>query len=77
VIAVAEKDGNPVARYVSVETGLRTGGVVEIRPIAGETLESGTRIISSGAGALILFPGAPLNPVERFVEMKDIGSERS
>jgi membrane fusion protein (multidrug efflux system) len=77
VIAVAEKEGKPVARYVKVETGLRTGGVVEIRPASGETLEPGTRIISSGAGALILFPGAPLNPVERFVEMKDIGSEQS
>lgn len=77
VIAVAEKDGEPVARYVTIETGLRVGGQVEIRPVAGETLEPGTRIISSGAGALILFPGAPLNPVERFVEMKDIGSEQS
>jgi membrane fusion protein (multidrug efflux system) len=77
IIAVAEKDGKPVARYVTVETGLRVGGQVEIRPAAKETLEPGTRIISSGAGALILFPGAPLDPVERFVEMKDIGSDQS
>lgn len=77
VIAVGEKDGQPVARYVTVETGLRTGGQVEIRPVAPDTLEPGTRIVSSGAGALVLFPGAPLAPVERFVEMKDIGSDQS
>lgn len=76
VIAVGEKDGKPVARYVTVETGLRLGGRVEIRPVATDVLIPGTRIISSGAGALILFPGAPLNPVERFVEMHDIGSDR-
>jgi membrane fusion protein (multidrug efflux system) len=76
VIAVGEKEGKPVARYVTVETGLRVDGQVEIRPVAQESLEPGTRIVSSGAGALVLFPGAPLNPVERFVKMQDIGSDR-
>ncbi len=76
IIAVGEKDGQPVARYVSVETGLRVGGLVEVRAVAPDTLEPGTRIVSSGAGALILFPGAPLEPVERFVEMKAIGSDQ-
>ncbi|MBC8012223.1 MAG: efflux RND transporter periplasmic adaptor subunit [Burkholderiales bacterium] len=76
VIAVEQKDGASVARYVTVETGLRVGGNVEIRPVAPDTLEPGTPIVSSGAGALVLFPGAPLSPVARFVEMKDIGSEQ-
>jgi membrane fusion protein (multidrug efflux system) len=76
VIAVAQENGAPVARYVNVETGLRTGGRVEIRPAAPDTLEPGERIVASGAGALVLFPGAPLDPVERFVKMKDIGSEQ-
>lgn len=75
VIAVGEKDGAPVARYVGVESGLRVGGQVEIRPLKDGDLEPGQRIVSSGAGALILFPGAPLNPVPRFVEMKAIGSD--
>lgn len=76
VIAVAEKDGVPVARYVKVQTGLRAGGRVEIRPAEGEKLEAGERIVSSGAGALVLFPGAPLDPVERYVEMKPLGSDQ-
>ena len=76
LIAVDTKDGARVARYLPVETGLRVGGRVEVRPLGGAALEPGTRIVSSGAGALVLFPGAPLDPVERFVEMKAIGSDR-
>lgn len=74
VIAVGEKDGAPVARFVGIEAGLRVGGQVEIRALKAGDLEPGQRIVSSGAGALILFPGAPINPVPRFVEMKAIGS---
>ena len=76
VIAVTEKDGKPVARYVKVQTGLRVGGRVEVRPVAPDRLEPGERIVSSGAGALVLFPGAPLEPVDRFVEMKPLGSDQ-
>ncbi len=76
VIAVEQKDGRPVARYVNVRTGLRVGGRVEIRPVLPDQLESGERIVSSGAGALVLFPGAPLDPVDRFVEMKPLGSDQ-
>jgi membrane fusion protein (multidrug efflux system) len=61
VIVVGEKDGQPVARYVPVETGLRTRGLVEIRPLTGE-LAPGTQVVASGVGALILFPGSPLEP---------------
>ena len=77
IIAVGENDGAPVARYVTVRTGLRVGGQVEVAPVEGETLEAGTRIVSSGAGALILYPGAPIDPVARFVTMKNIGSDQS
>jgi membrane fusion protein (multidrug efflux system) len=76
VIAVGALDGKPVARYVKVETGLRAGPRVEIRPVAPDTLEAGERIVASGAGALVLFPGAPLDPVAAFVEMKPLGSDR-
>ncbi len=30
----------------------------------------------SGAGALVLFPGAPITPVESFVKIRDIGSDQ-
>lgn len=75
LIAVGEEGGRPVARYVKVETGLRAGARVEIRPAAGERLAAGERIVASGVGALVLFPGAPLEPVDAFVEMKPLGSD--
>lgn len=61
VILVGERDGQPVANYVPVRTGLRTRGLVEIEPLKGE-IADGTRVVASGVGALILFPGAPLDP---------------
>jgi len=75
LIAVAEKEGQPVARYVNVRTGLRVGSRVEISPVPPDTLEAGERIVSSGVGALVLFPGAPLDPVPAHVEMKPLGSD--
>ncbi len=74
LISVAEKDGRPVARFVNVETGLRVGPRVEVRPVPPHTLEVGQRIVSSGVGALTLFPDAPLNPVPAFVELRPLGS---
>ncbi len=76
VIAVGEKEGRPVARFVGVETGLRVGSRVEIRPAGSNTLAAGERIVASGAGALVLFPGAPLDPVPAFVAMKPLGSDQ-
>lgn len=75
LIAVEEKDGKPVARYVTVETGLRVGPRVEVRPVPPDTISAGDRIVASGVGALVLFPGAPLDPVPAFVEMKPLGSD--
>lgn len=62
IITVDRSDGAPKAAYVSVETGLRTHGLVEIRPVEGEIRE-GTEVVASGVGALVLFPGARLDPV--------------
>lgn len=61
VILVGERDGQSVARYVPVRTGLRTRGLVEIEPLEGD-IADGSRVVASGVGALILFPGAPLDP---------------
>jgi membrane fusion protein (multidrug efflux system) len=61
IIIVGNKDGQPVAQYVPVTTGLRTRGLVEIQPRAGE-IAPGTQVVASGVGALILFPGSPLDP---------------
>ena len=61
IIIVGEKDGQPVAEFVPVETGLRTRGMVEVRPQSRE-IAPGTAVVASGVGALILFPGSPLDP---------------
>jgi membrane fusion protein, multidrug efflux system len=61
IITVGQKDGRPVAQFVPVRTGLRARGLVEVQPLQGE-LPDDTRVIASGVGALVLFPGAPLDP---------------
>jgi membrane fusion protein, multidrug efflux system len=61
IIVVGEKDGRPVATFVPVRTGLRSRGLVEVQPLQGEIADE-TRVIASGVGALVLFPGAPLDP---------------
>ncbi len=61
IILVGEKDGAKVAQFVPVRTGLRTRGIVEVAPLQGDIAE-GAQVVASGVGALILFPGAPLDP---------------
>lgn len=61
IITVGQKDGQPVAEFVPVRTGLRVRGMVEVSPVRGE-IAPGTEVVASGVGALILFPGAPLAP---------------
>jgi membrane fusion protein (multidrug efflux system) len=61
VIAVRDEQGQKVADFVSVKLGLRSKGLVEIEP-AGAALADGQPIVASGVGALILFPGAKLEP---------------
>lgn len=61
VIAVRDAQGQKVADFVSVKLGLRSKGLVEIAPITAE-LADGQPVVASGVGALILFPGARLEP---------------
>ncbi len=61
IITIGEQNGAKVAQFVTVRTGLRTQGRVEITPIQGDIPE-GTEVVASGVGALILFPGAPVDP---------------
>lgn len=61
IITVGRKDGQPVAEFVPVRTGLRVRGMVEVSPVRGE-IAPDTEVVASGVGALILFPGAPLAP---------------
>lgn len=61
IIVVDEQKTGPVARYVPVETGLRTRGLVEVTPVKDQ-LVADTQVVAAGVGALVLYPGAPLAP---------------
>jgi membrane fusion protein (multidrug efflux system) len=61
VIAVRDDKGQKVADFVTVKLGLRSKGLVEIDPGAA-ALADGQPVVASGVGALILFPGATLEP---------------
>jgi membrane fusion protein (multidrug efflux system) len=67
LIAPKEKDGATIAEFVPVKTGLRVPGYVQVSPV-GPPVKAGDRIVSSGVGGLILFPGAKLKPVEPVVK---------
>lgn len=62
VIAVREKGGEKIAEFVPVQLGLREKGLVEVIPLAGGGLAEAQTIVASGVGALILYPGARLEP---------------
>lgn len=62
VITPTEKDGEMIAAFVPVKTGLRVPGYVQISPV-GPPIKAGDSIVSSGVGGLILFPGVKLQPV--------------
>jgi membrane fusion protein (multidrug efflux system) len=74
LVAVDEAAGRPVARFVDVETGLRVGERVEVRPVLPDSLAPGARIVAAGVGALVLFPGAPIDPTPVRVVLKPLGS---
>jgi membrane fusion protein (multidrug efflux system) len=61
VIAVREKSGENVAEFVPVQLGLREKGLVEITPLKGGLAEK-QKVVASGVGALVLYPGAKLEP---------------
>lgn len=58
--------GPPLAAFVPVVTGIRVPGWVQVSAV-GPPIAAGDRIVSSGVGGLILFPGIPLQPVEPLV----------
>jgi multidrug efflux pump subunit AcrA (membrane-fusion protein) len=61
-----EKDGSTIAEFVPVRTGLRVPGYVQVSAV-GPPVKEGDRIVSSGVGGLILFPGVKLKAVEPVV----------
>lgn len=62
VIAVRDRGGDKVADFVPVQLGLRERGLVEVTPLQAGSLEDQQPIVASGVGALIIFPGAKLDP---------------
>lgn len=61
LIAVRDEKGEKVADFVSVKLGLRSKGLVEVEPGAANLADQ-QPVVASGVGALILFPGARLEP---------------
>lgn len=61
VVVVRDEAGGKVADFVPVQLGLRAKGVVEVQAEAGK-LADHDQVVASGVGALILFPGSPLDP---------------
>ncbi|MEO5960190.1 MAG: efflux RND transporter periplasmic adaptor subunit [Opitutaceae bacterium] len=59
VITVVEEKGEKVAAFVPVTLGLRSKGLVEIKPVKGEFAEK-QLIVAAGVGSLALFPGSKL-----------------
>ena len=67
LITPVDKDGTTIAAFVPVKTGLRTPGYVQITPV-GPPIKPGDKIVSSGVGGLILFPGVKLKPVDPVIK---------
>lgn len=61
VVTVVEQGGEKVAAVVPVRLGLRSRGLVEVRPLKGG-LDERTQVVAAGVGSLALFPGARLEP---------------
>ncbi len=67
IIVPEEKDGASVAAFVPVKTGLRVPGFVQVSQV-GPPIKAGDKIVSSGVGGLILFPGVKLKAVDPVVK---------
>jgi membrane fusion protein (multidrug efflux system) len=61
VITVREEGGESLAEFVSVTLGMRVPGLVEVTSAKG-TFGENTSVVAAGVGALILYPGARLEP---------------
>ena len=75
VIAVRDEKGEKVADFVTVNLGLRSKGLVEIQPASGGKLDDQQPVVASGVGALILFPGAKLEPRPQKAQFRIGGAE--
>lgn len=62
IIKVVEKDGGKIAQFAAVKLGLRERGLVEVTPLEPGALLENQSVVASGVGALILYPGARLEP---------------
>jgi len=69
IVAVKDSGTDKTAEFVPVRTGLRAHGYVEITPLQG-SLAEGREVVAAGLGALILFPGARLDPRPAIAEFK-------
>lgn len=68
ILAVKDEGGEKTVEVISVRTGLRAKGQVEVMPLNVELTET-RQIIASGVGALVLYPGTLIEPrpfVNRF-----------
>lgn len=61
VIAVRDNKGEKTADFVPVKLGLRSKGLVELES-GNAKLNEAQPVVASGVGALLLFPGAKLEP---------------
>ena len=61
VITVREEGGENLAEFVPVTLGMRIPGLVEVTSSQGALVEN-TSVVAAGVGALILYPGARLEP---------------
>lgn len=61
ILAVKDDGGDKTVEFVSVRTGLRAKGYVEVAPIQGGLVEA-QQIVASGVGALVLYPGTKIEP---------------
>jgi len=66
IVPESNHDGDTVAGFIPVQTGIREPGIVQVTPL-GPPLKPGQQVVSSGVGGLILFPGAPIRPVDPVV----------
>jgi membrane fusion protein (multidrug efflux system) len=62
IIAVDDRGGESVARFVDVRLGLRARGLVEVTPLNAGDIEEGQLVIASGVGGLQITEGSRIDP---------------
>lgn len=69
IITINESSEQATVEFVPVRLGLRARGLVEVNALKGQLSES-TKVVASGVGALILFPGAKVEPRPQVAEFR-------